>query len=53
MDKEDLRSIMIAIVASGFPSEYSIEGIVDRAIAMVDIILNKEDDKGSTAKETA
>ena len=45
MDKEDLRSIMIAIVASGFTSEYSIEGIVDRAIAMVDMILNKEENE--------
>ena len=34
MSKEELRNIMIAIVASGFISEYSITGIVERAISI-------------------
>jgi hypothetical protein len=53
MTNKELRKIMIAIVASGFASEYSTEGIIDRAIAIVDQIERSEDDKRSDAADAA
>jgi hypothetical protein len=44
MTDKQIRKLMIAIVASGFASEYSAEGIIDRAIAIVDQIERSEDD---------
>ena len=43
MTKEELRKIMIAIVASGFIAEYTPEGAAKRAIAIVDLIEDYED----------
>jgi hypothetical protein len=53
MTNKELRKIMIAIVASGFASEYSTEGIIDRAIAIVDQIEIREGDKRSDAAKAA
>ena len=47
MTKEELRKIMTAIVASGFISDYTTGGLVERAIQIVDLIEEHEENSNT------